>query len=98
PTIRRIGEVPGAENVITEAQLKSALEAQALDRKKQLGRILIDQGLLTEEDLNRVMAQKLGIPEVSIKRFPVDPKAVRAIPANFAREKRVVPLCYNAGA
>lgn len=98
PAVRRIGEVLVDEKVISETELKGALEAQAQDRKKPLGQILIDQGLLTQEDLNRVMAQKLGIPEVSIKRFPVDPKAVRSIPRNFARARRVVPLCFNAGA
>ena len=44
------------------------------------------------------MAQKLGIPEVSVRRFPVDPQAIRKIPENIARSRRVVPLCFNAGA
>jgi type II secretory ATPase GspE/PulE/Tfp pilus assembly ATPase PilB-like protein len=98
PKVCRIGEVLVGERVISEAELTAALEAQAQDRKKPLGQILVEQGLLTNEELNRVMAHKLGIPEVSIKRFPVDPKAIRAIPKNLARAKRVVPLCYNAGA
>jgi type II secretory ATPase GspE/PulE/Tfp pilus assembly ATPase PilB-like protein len=98
PSVRRIGEVLVGEQVISEEELAAALEAQARDRKKPLGQILIEQGLLTNEELNRVMAQKLGIPEVSIKRFPVDPQAIRAIPKTLARAKRVVPLCYNAGA
>lgn len=52
----------------------------------------------TEKALNKVMAQKLGIPEVSIRRFPVDPQAVKSIPESLARAHRVAPLCFNAGA
>ena len=96
--VRRIGEVLVGEQVITEDQLSTALKAQAQDRKKPLGQILIDQGLITEKELNKVMAQKLGIPEVSIRRFPVDPQAVKSIPEALARAHRLLPLCFNAGA
>ncbi len=97
-TVRRIGEVLVGEKIITDDQLKAALDAQAQDRKKPLGQVLIDQGLITQAELNKVLAQKLGIPEVSIRRFPVEPQAIRAIPENLARAKRVLPLCFNAGA
>ncbi len=97
-TVRRIGEVLVGEQMISEAQLTEALQAQAQDRKKPLGQILIDQGLITQKELNKVLAQKLGIPEVSIRRFPVDPQAIRAIPESLARQHRAVPLCFNAGA
>jgi type II secretory ATPase GspE/PulE/Tfp pilus assembly ATPase PilB-like protein len=96
--VMRIGDVLVGEQVITEDQLSAALKAQAQDRKKPLGQILIEQGLITQKELNKVLAQKLGIPEVSIRRFPVDPQAIRAIPESLARQHRAVPLCFNAGA
>jgi type II secretory ATPase GspE/PulE/Tfp pilus assembly ATPase PilB-like protein len=96
--VMRIGDVLVGEQVISEDQLSAALKAQAQDRSKPLGQILIDQGLITQKDLNKVLAQKLGIPEVSVRRFPVDPQAIRVIPESLARQHRVVPLCFNAGA
>jgi len=98
PNVRRIGEVLVGEQVITEEELQAALQAQAQDRKKPLGQILIDQGLITPKELHKVLAQKLGIPEVHVLHFPVDPQAVRAIPKALATAHRVLPLCFNAGA
>ena len=97
PGVGGIGEMLLDDGIISRSQLDHALGLQALDRARPLGQVLIDQGLITRQVLNKLLAHKLGIPEVIISRFPVDPRAVRAIPETLARRVRAVPLFFNAG-
>ncbi|MEO8039246.1 MAG: ATPase, T2SS/T4P/T4SS family, partial [Betaproteobacteria bacterium] len=93
----RLGDVLVAEGLITEEQLTLALDTQKRERGKVLGEVLIGMGLLDRIALKRVLTQKLGIPQVDLKRFPVDPNAIRLLPEATARLHRAVPLCRQGG-
>lgn len=88
----RLGDALVQEGVITESQLKQALEMQSHDRKQQLGTILIEMGAVNKEVINRVLAQKLGIPFVSLTHFRFDPALLKSVPANLVRQHNVIPL------
>ena len=61
---QRLGTLAISKGLITEAQLQ-----QALDKQQRtgglLGRILIDQGSISEEALGRLLAEQAAIPFVS---------------------------------
>jgi type II secretory ATPase GspE/PulE/Tfp pilus assembly ATPase PilB-like protein len=88
----RLGDALVQEGVINESQLKQALETQARDRKQQLGSILIGMGVVGKEVINRVLAQKLGIPFVSLTHFRFDPDLLKSVPVNLIRQHNVMPL------
>lgn len=88
----RLGDALVQEGVISESELKQALEMQSLDRKQQLGSILIGMGVVEKEVVNRVLAQKLGIPFVSLTHFRFDPDLLKSVPASLIRQHNVMPL------
>lgn len=94
----RLGEALVASNLISNEQLEQALEQQKGNRRKPLGEILVELKHLSREDLNRALSQKLGIPVVDLKRFRIDPLAVKRVPASIARDFQVVPLCFDGEA
>ena len=88
----RLGEALLQEGLISIAQLEEALTLQARDRKVHLGEILVEMDVVKRETLRRVLAQKLGIPLVSLRKFDFDPNLIKSVPADLARKHQIMPL------
>jgi type II secretory ATPase GspE/PulE/Tfp pilus assembly ATPase PilB-like protein len=88
----RIGEALLQEHLITSQQLTLALRAQSRDRNLPLGDILVRMGVIDRDTIRRVLAQKLGIPFVNLRKFQFEPNVIKAVPGEFAREHMVMPL------
>ena len=91
----RLGEALIEQGTITEAQLQAALALQQTERDKPLGELLVELGFLTRTDLMRALTQKLGIPYVDLRKFPVDPQVLGLVPRAVAMEFNIVPLCMD---
>lgn len=87
----RLGELLLKENLITEEQLKQALEFQKTNGLK-LGSALIKLGLVSEEDIAMVLSKQLGYPSINISKFEVDSDVIALIPAELARKYTLLPL------
>ncbi|NIR95107.1 MAG: hypothetical protein GWO08_16030, partial [Gammaproteobacteria bacterium] len=66
-----LGEVLRASRQISEQQLQQSLNRQKHDHHKQLGRILVENGILTDEQVSMALAQKCGIPCASLEGFAI---------------------------
>jgi MSHA biogenesis protein MshE len=91
PKKLRIGDLLIEHKVISQEQLTQALADQKKSGRK-LGRVLVDNGYLTEEQLLDFLARQLGIPYIDLKRYPLKPETVRLIPEVHARRFRVLGL------
>ena len=91
----RLGEALIEQGTITEEQLQAALARQKTERDKPLGELLVELGFLTRADLMRALTQKLGIPYVDLRKFPVDPQVLGLVPRAVAMEFNIVPLCMD---
>jgi len=60
PQFQKIGDILIHEGKISDSQLNSALAEQKV-RKEKLGTVLLDQGLITEDDLVKVYSMQLGL-------------------------------------
>lgn len=87
----KIGELLLKENLITEEQLKQALEFQNTNGLR-LGSALIKLGLVSEEDIAMVLSKQLGYPSINISKFEVDSDVIALIPADLARRYILLPL------
>jgi type II secretory ATPase GspE/PulE/Tfp pilus assembly ATPase PilB-like protein len=85
------------DGVISGEQLEQALELQRTRQGTPLGEVLIEMELLARSDLHRVLARKLGIPSVDLRRFCVDPDVLRLVPQELMRRHHVLPLCTFNG-
>jgi hypothetical protein len=91
----RLGELLIKKNLLTQAQLEEALQAQVIFGGK-LGTILIEMGLITEDKLAAIMAQLLSIPCVKpgqLQNIPED--IIKIISSELAEKHKVVPVAVN---
>ncbi|MDA8364215.1 MAG: GspE/PulE family protein [Gammaproteobacteria bacterium] len=87
----RIGDLLIEHKVISQEQLNAALAEQKKSGRK-LGRVLIENGYLTEDQLLDFLARQLSIPYIDLKRYHLKPDVVRLIPEAHARRFRVLAL------
>ncbi len=88
----RLGDALIQERLITPEQLEEALSRQRNDRKKALGEILVGMGIVDQSTVRRILAKKLGIPFVDVRKFRVDPNTIQLVPLNFAAKHTILPL------
>jgi type IV pilus assembly protein PilB len=94
--VKQLGDILLEGGLVTAAQLQSAYdEHQRAGRA--LGRVLVDQGVLTESQLVAALAQQIGMRFVELGDFPVDPSAVSMVPGPLARRYVVLPFGFEDG-
>ena len=91
----RLGEFLIKKNLLTQAQLEEALQAQVIFGGK-LGTVLIEMGLISEDKLAEVMAQLLSIPCAKpgqLQHIPED--IIKIISTELAERHKVVPIAVS---
>ena len=73
----RLGDLLIKQNVLTEEELKKALELQKGSGKK-IGEVLVDNGFITEEMIVRALQMQLGLKVVQLAGVTI-PKEVRGL-------------------
>jgi len=87
----RIGDLLIAHKVISQEQLNAALADQKKSGRK-LGRVLIENGFITEDQLLQFLSQQLNVPYIDLKRYHYKPETVRLMPETHARRFRAIAL------
>jgi MSHA biogenesis protein MshE len=87
----RLGDVLVAQKLISQEQLKQALEAQKRTGRR-LGRVLVDQGILTEEHIAEALARQLGLQFLNLKYYNFNRKVSARLPEQAARRFRALAL------
>jgi len=86
-----IGSILFKSQIITEHELRAALEAQKVSGCR-VGEALVKLGVVTQEDIDWALANQLNIPYVRLKKENVDPVAVALVPGQLARRYNLFPL------
>ena len=79
------------DKYITYEDLENA-EAVAASQKTNIGRVLINKGLITEEELLKFLAGKLHFPSTTLNTYSIDTKCLNLISAADARKYKMIPL------
>ncbi|WP_153108783.1 GspE/PulE family protein [Propionivibrio limicola] len=87
----RLGDLLIQQGVLTEEQLKFALEEQKRSGRK-LGRIVVESSFATEEAISRALARQLNAPFVDLKQFNPNPELINLLTEAQARRFRAVVL------
>ena len=90
----RLGDTLVAKQIISEAQLKQALDEQKRSGHK-LGNTLIELGFIQEDELLNFLSQQLQIPFIDLNNFTVNKNIIQNLPEAQARRFRAVVLEYN---
>src|SRR6266478_1940813 len=87
----RLGDLLIAQKIISQEQLKLALEQQKKSGRR-LGRVLMEQGFVNEEQICEAISRQLNIPYVNLKFYNFNNDLVRRLPEAQARRFRAVVL------
>ena len=89
-TRKRLGDLLVEAGLITEDQLQVALKEKSQSQK--LGDVLLQKGYITEQQLIEVLEFQLGIPHVSLYRYPFDSNIFSLITEDTAKRNLMIPL------
>jgi MSHA biogenesis protein MshE len=87
----RLGDLLIQQGLLTEDQLKIALDEQKRTGRK-LGRVFVESGYVTEEGISQALARQLRIPFVDLKNFTPKPELIKLLPEAPARRFRALVL------
>lgn len=95
--LRRGSEVSLPRPRITPEQLERAVKVQRHTKEADLGRALIELGLVGEREVLQAKAQEQGIGYVDLYRVHIDEDALDAVPARIAKAHTVIPVKKDFG-
>ncbi len=87
-TNKKIGEMLVEKNIITNKQLEIALDQQR-QKGGYLCQHLIKLGFASDVDITMCLANKLGMPYISLENFEIPKKAIDSIPL-----KLIITYCF----
>lgn len=87
---KKLGDLLKESGLLNETDIVEALRDKKQGQK--LGDTLLEKGMITEQQLLEVLELQLGIPSVSLYRYPVDEKLTDFIPKETAQKRVLMPL------
>jgi type IV pilus assembly protein PilB len=87
----RLGDVLLAENRVLPEQLAGALNLQ-MESGRQLGTILVEQGLLDARSLTQALATQYGLPTIDLRTVRPTAEALALVSEEMARRLQIVPI------
>jgi len=87
----RLGVMLIAANLITEEQLKKALEVQQREGGR-LGSNLVKLGYINEDKLASFLSKQYGIPAMNLSGYEIDPSVIKLIPSEVAQKYQIIPV------
>jgi type IV pilus assembly protein PilB len=92
----RLSQLLIKNNVINEKQLASALERQK-ESGSSLGRVLLEMGVVKENQLAEVIAHELGLGYVDLLEYKINIQATTSIEESTAQRYTCIPIDFEDG-
>jgi type IV pilus assembly protein PilB len=94
--VKQLGDILLEGGLVSPTQLEAAYEEQQRVGRA-LGRVLIEQGVLTESQLVSALATQIGLRFVDLSDFAVDGSAVGRVPGPVCRRHSAMPIGFEDG-
>ena len=93
---RKVGEIlykagPGKKQPLIEAIRTSRLNSE------QLGKVLLDKGLVNEDNLTKAIAKQFGLKYIDIDAVTIPSDVIKLVPEDIIKKHSVLPLSMNNG-
>jgi type IV pilus assembly protein PilB len=88
---RRLGDLLVAGSVITEEQLRVALESHKRTGER-LGEAIVALGYTTEEAIKQALCSQLNVPFVDLDSLAVERSLAAMVNINYAKKHLVIPV------
>lgn len=96
-TVKRLGELLIAKNIINSAQLNEAL-AERERTGRFLGEILVKRGYAGEEQVTLALSEQLGLAYVDLSKYNVEPAVVKLLNEDISRKYLAAAVLKSAAA
>ena len=90
-SLMTLGEILLAAKKITQEELDKALEDQKYTGKK-LGKILVEVGVLEEQEVFEFLALHLKTPLIDLANMKIDQDLIQLLPEKMIRKYHVLPI------
>ena len=87
----KLGELLLKYSMISPENLKKALKLQK-EKNKRIGQILIEQNLVTQDQINWILCKQLDIPYVQIEIEQLDLELLKNFPEYLIKNYHLIPL------
>jgi type IV pilus assembly protein PilB len=94
---KQIGQILKEMELVTEGQIQEALEIQK-DKGGAIGRILVDLGYVTEEEILFALGAQWDMEIVNLDDISVPPEIIEKVPPSIANIYKIVPVEMDDGA
>jgi type IV pilus assembly protein PilB len=88
---KRLGDILIEERLLMPEQLSQALYEQRRTGKP-LAVILIESGLISEEDIVITLSEQLGIPHLRVESYEISPEVLAEVPEGIATRYHLIPV------
>jgi len=86
-----LGDLLKREKLLTEEQLKNALDFQKKNGVP-MGSALTALGFISESEMAQALSRQLGYPYVDLDQFEVYPDVIKLIPREIAQRYMIMPI------
>jgi type IV pilus assembly protein PilB len=87
----KLGEILVRENLITQEQLRDALDYQR-ENGGRLGTNLVKMGMISDDVITAVLSRQYGIPSINLDLFNIEPDVIKLISQDVALKYMVLPI------
>ena len=78
-------------DIISQQQLEDALALQK-EKGGLIGEILVELGLVKEEDIAQALTAQYGFPYLPLGNYEINPEVIEVVPGRVARQYLLVPI------
>lgn len=89
----RLGDILKAMRLISDEQIEHAMSRQG-ETRKRLGQLLVEDGVISQLDLTRALAEKFGVSFLDLTATRFDGAATAYIDEKLARRYAAVPVRF----
>ena len=90
----RLGDILIDQKVISEEQLKKALELQKSGGRK-LGETMVDAGITTEEAIAHALSDQLHLEYVKLVGIQISDEIINLVSSSVVKKHTAIPLMYD---
>jgi len=85
------------EQGLIRAEQVQSLQAQAAKSGRSLKQLLVQQGMVTEQDLAQLIATQSGTTSIDLTNYLIKPEVIQLVPEALARKHLLVPVFKIGG-
>ncbi|MBI1953028.1 MAG: Flp pilus assembly complex ATPase component TadA [Candidatus Omnitrophica bacterium] len=88
---QKVVDLLAAEKGIDRSKIAGLLEL-ARSRGKSFGAVLVEEKVVTQQELLATLSRGLGLPPINLSRYTIDAGLAEVVPERIARQYRLVPV------